>query len=81
MNSDFTLRMELQQVPPALPGVEILRIPIEWMRYCGECDADRRFVADRRCLAGLIAVCTGCGDQRLAPFSRANSDDPWESYT
>jgi hypothetical protein len=81
MDSNFTLRQEMQQLPPSLPEVEILQIRVEWMRYCGECDVDRRFVADRRCSVGLIAVCSVCGDERLVRFTRVSTCDPWEAWT
>jgi len=74
------LRLELQQVPPTLIGIEEMHIPVEWMRYCEECDAERRFVARERCSAGLIATCATCGDNRLVRFSRM-STDPWEHWT
>ncbi len=80
MSSHFTLRQELQQIPPNLPCVVPLAIRVEWMRYCVECNAERRFVADQRCISGLIAECATCGDRRFVPFTRA-STDPWEEWT
>jgi hypothetical protein len=77
---DPVLRQELQQVPPVVVGIEEMHIPVEWMRYCEECDAERRFVASERCSIGLIAACTKCGDKRLVRFSRINTD-PWEPWT
>jgi hypothetical protein len=48
--------------------------PIEWMRFCRECDKEVRFIADRVCLTGLLGECSVCGDERIAPFTRANSE-------
>jgi hypothetical protein len=51
-----------------------LDLPVEWMRFCGHCAVEQRFIADRVCINGLIGECTGCGDERIAPFSRVNSE-------
>jgi hypothetical protein len=48
--------------------------PIEWMRYCSICDKETEFIADRVCLSGLVGNCLGCGDERISPYSRMNSD-------
>jgi hypothetical protein len=47
---------------------------IEWIRFCYSCNSDQRFVADRACVSGLIGCCSGCGDERIAPFTRSNSE-------
>ena len=60
--------------------IEEMHVPVEWMRYCEECDAERPFVARERCSIGLIATCSTCRDQRLVRFTRVNTD-PWESWT
>jgi hypothetical protein len=51
-----------------------LAVPVEWNRFCERCEVEVKFVADRFCIAGLIGECTGCGDERIAPFTRANSE-------
>ena len=81
-----SLRQELLQLPaPSIGGVEPfepLHIRVEWMRYCELCDSEQCFIADQRCETGLIAHCTKCGDRRLAPYSRTNSNSTtWEAYT
>lgn len=74
-----SLRLELQQIPSNPPGIEPLNIPVEWMRYCEVCDAEQTFLARSRCSVGLIARCTKCGDERLAPYTRTNSQPERES--
>ena len=51
-----------------------LAVPVEWMRFCWQCDSEQRFVADRVCVSGLLGCCTHCGDERIAPFTRMNSE-------
>lgn len=47
---------------------------IEWTRYCYACNGEHNFVADRTCEFGLIGKCAGCGDERVAPFTRATTE-------
>jgi len=54
--------------------VALLEPAVEWMRFCRSCDAEQRFVADRVCVSGLIGCCVNCGDERIAPFTRVNSE-------
>lgn len=75
------LELQMQQVPPNPAGFEPLHVPVEWMRYCDVCDLERIFVANTHCGHGLIAKCSHCGDERLAPFTRANSDVEWKELT
>lgn len=52
-----------------------LEVPVEFMRFCdGECLRERRFVHDKLCALGLIGHCTSCGVERIAPFTRVNSE-------
>jgi hypothetical protein len=51
-----------------------LPITIQFLRYCANCDRDQIFVAGWVCEFGLIGCCLGCGDERIAPFTRANSE-------
>jgi hypothetical protein len=52
----------------------VLDRPIEWDRFCLKCQAQVLFVATRFCANGLIGKCSGCGDERVAPFTRTNSE-------
>ena len=47
---------------------------VEWMRYCDVCEREERFVAGWICDLGLVGCCSGCGDERVLPFSRMNSE-------
>lgn len=51
-----------------------LDVPIEWMRFCYVCDGDKPFVAYGVCSNGLVGTCSGCGDERVTPFTRVNSE-------
>ena len=47
---------------------------VEWMRFCVVCDSEQRFVAGWICDLGLVGCCSGCGDERVLPFTRMNSE-------
>lgn len=51
-----------------------LDCPVEWMRFCFTCESEQRFIADRECMYGLVGRCSHCGEERIAPFTRANSE-------
>jgi hypothetical protein len=51
-----------------------LPVTIQFMRYCAHCDALTIFVAGWACDAGLMGCCLGCGEERIAPFTRVNSE-------
>lgn len=62
------------QAPPSFPIGQLLVI-VEWSTYCEYCDQEKRFVADRWCKFGLIGECTGCGEERIAPFTRTQGGE------
>ena len=87
-----TLRLELAQVPPEQTGdgVALLSTPVEFMRYCYECDRETKFVADQVCSTGLVGKCAKCiavrGEEnsplKIVPFTRTHSDGwNWEVET
>ena len=86
-----TLRLELAQVPPEQTGdgVALLSTPVEFMRYCEDCDQETKFVADLVCATGLVGRCAKCVEAlgencafRVAPFTRTHSDGwNWEVET
>lgn len=47
---------------------------VEWMRHCEISGQEEKFVANRVCVSGLIGECTHCGEERIAPFTRGNSE-------
>lgn len=55
-------------------GVAALDIPVEWMRWCEVCHEERRFVACIVLQNGLLGECVACGDPRVSPFTRVNSE-------
>jgi hypothetical protein len=60
----------------AAPFFEIVRLaePGQQMRYCEVCDREEIFVVGWECKLGRIGVCLGCGDEKIAPFTRVNSE-------
>jgi hypothetical protein len=61
------------------PGFESDRFPaldhpVEWMQFCGCCQEEHVFAANRFCASGLIGCCSNCRDERVAPFTRTNSE-------
>jgi len=57
-----------------LVDVQALAVPVEWMRYCPVCDAERAFYADHRNFYGLVGRCTRCGDARVLRVTREESE-------
>lgn len=43
---------------------------VEFMQFCGKCDSEQIFRAGWECELGLLGCCLGCGDERLAPWTR-----------
>lgn len=44
------------------------------MRWCVNCGGQQIFVEVFECEAGRMGVCLGCGEERIAPFTRMNSE-------
>lgn len=56
-------------------GMVPLTVPVEWgPRFCNACHEQAWFMADRVCISGLVARCGSCGDQIVAPFTRATGE-------
>lgn len=68
-----TILEEIHSLPETYP-IHTLTPYVEWMRYCESCDRETRFIADRVYISGLIGACTSCGEERIAPFTRGNSE-------
>jgi len=52
----------------------VLNSQVQFMRFCEKCDSEQIFLAGWACEQGLVGRCLGCGDERIAPFTRANSE-------
>jgi hypothetical protein len=50
--------------------IEPLATQVQFTRYCPKCDREQIFVAGWQCETGLVGCCLGCGDERIAPFTR-----------
>ena len=55
--------------------------PIEFNRYCENCEEERCFVAEFDCLLGLIAQCPGCEEIVIVRWTHTPSDMAWEVAT
>jgi hypothetical protein len=44
------------------------------MRWCVNCAGEQVFVEVFECEAGRVGFCMGCGNERVIPFSRTNSE-------
>jgi hypothetical protein len=44
------------------------------MSWCRKCAGDRIFLEVYEFEGGRVGYCVGCGDERIAPFTRANSE-------
>jgi hypothetical protein len=44
------------------------------MRFCWNCGGQRIFLPVYECEAGRVGVCLGCGDERIAPFTRTTGE-------
>jgi hypothetical protein len=51
-----------------------LETNVEFTRFCPKCDSEQTFIAGWQCESGLVGCCLGCGDERIAPFTRVNSE-------
>jgi len=51
-----------------------LETPVEWNEHCYACHRWSRFVALSICLEGHVCECSGCGDVRVRPLERTNSE-------
>lgn len=51
-----------------------LETHVQFLRFCLKCDSEQLFVAAWQCDSGLVGCCQGCGDERIAPFTRVNSE-------
>jgi len=51
-----------------------LSVPRQAMRFCLVCEREEIFVAGWQCERGLVGCCMGCGDERVIPFTRTNSE-------
>lgn len=47
---------------------------VQEMQDCKNCGGPQIFVAAWVCEAGLVGCCLGCGAERIAPFTRTNSE-------
>lgn len=44
------------------------------MRWCPNCAGEQIFVPVYECDAGRVGFCLGCGEEKIAPFTRVNSE-------
>ncbi len=52
-------------------GIATLDQRVEFMRWCVVCDCMQMFVAGWECAHGLVGCCLGCGQERVAPWTRS----------
>ena len=55
-------------------GIAVLDSRVEFMRFCSTCECEQMFVAGWECASGLVGCCLGCGDERIAGFSRTTAE-------
>ena len=55
-------------------GIAVLDSKVEFMRFCAHCDSEQMFVAGWECASGLVGCCLGCGDERIAGFTRVTGE-------
>jgi hypothetical protein len=44
------------------------------MRWCANCGGEQVFVEVYEFAAGRVGFCLGCGEERVIPFTRTNSE-------
>jgi len=44
------------------------------MRWCANCAGEQIFLPVFECEFGRVGLCLGCGEEKIAPFTRANSE-------
>jgi hypothetical protein len=50
------------------------RPAIQFMRWCDQCEAEELFTCVAQLANGLLGCCQGCGDERVIPYQRTNSE-------
>lgn len=61
--------------PPLGGGIVALDSRVEQdMRWCGDCGGPQIFVPVFECEFGRVGFCFGCGEERVARFTRENSE-------
>jgi hypothetical protein len=67
----------VELVPSLEPLLEFpaLEVPVEFMRFCYQCNSVHVFVADRVCASGLVGICSECGDERVVAFTRTTVEE------
>lgn len=55
-------------------GIVALDSRVEFPQFCERCDCEQTFVAAWECDLGLLGCCQGCGEERVARFTRENSE-------
>lgn len=75
MNTPQTPRLGLDLLPitPDIREIEVMPIPVEWLRYCPECEGQHIFVARYRCDRGFIAMCSNCTEPKLIRPTRTET--------
>jgi hypothetical protein len=49
-------------------------LPMQWSEFCYACERVCTFATFAVCVEGLVVECTGCGNPRIAPFTRTNGE-------
>ena len=67
----------VELLPCLEPLLELsaLATPVEFMRFCYQCNGLHVFVADRVCASGLVGICSECGDERVVAFTRTTMEE------
>ncbi len=60
--------------PQRFAALATLSTPVEFMVFCPVCESEQAFIAAWDCIFGLVGCCARCGDTRIAPFTRTNSE-------
>lgn len=55
-------------------GVAVLDPWVQEMRHCENCGGPQIFVLAWEFEGGRVGCCLGCGEERIAPFTRMNSE-------
>jgi hypothetical protein len=56
-------------------ALAVLNHPIVLDKFCSKCGCDERFVIEFVFANGFFGTCVGCGDERVAVFTRTVGEE------
>jgi hypothetical protein len=66
----------IERVESLMPDIALLDSSVyQDMCWCMNCGGERVFLSVYEFEGGRVGCCMGCGEQRIAPFTRTTSEE------